>query len=226
MQLQLATITPPEPDQTVWESLTPSEQSRALDKYRYWDVDDIEWWDGSYEWFAEVAKVLGIEFDTYRSGQWKMHHSVPGSQSDSGFHFTGTYRHAPLARLLIRAEQSNQLALHSIADRLHEAQPQPYRVVVVVGHSGRHTSECGSTFEYECLDEDECDEDHTDEWNCPKPWAEDDFAEPLKDYMRWCAARLEDEYGCLTSDESVIERINDLDPDDVAELREEDDECF
>lgn len=218
MNLAPIITAPPVPSPTIWDSLTKWEQAAALEKYRDWDVQD-DWYDSTFDWVREVAKILGIDIDEKHgigfSGFW--------SQGD-GAHFTGTYQHAPLARLMIRADYPNDLDLHRVADDLHAAQPLPYQVVVTVTHHGNYQHEMLARFDCTCQDADgyEIDPDDADP---PVPtWSEDDFAEPLRAFMRWIYDKLEVEYEYLTGDEHLIEVINAFDDDQVAELREDDDD--
>lgn len=181
----------------------------AKEKARGWYREtgfDYDWYDFVYDDFGRVCELLGIRLDTipvrlfgggmrrkpciWFSGFW--------SQGD-GACFEGAYSYARAASGKIRSHAPKDAELHRIADVLGAIQRRNfYQLSARVSHRGRTYHEYSMDIAVE-RDSPVAQAMTAD--------AEGDVSEALRDLARWLYARLDDEYGHLTSDEAVDEMI-------------------
>ena len=194
-----------------WHKLPDDVKSQILDDHRYWNVDDLEWWDGVYDGFKEDMKAIGIEVDTiYFSGFY--------SQGD-GACFEGCVRDWGL--FLKSLGYDDPLFIKHFSQCAEFA----------VRHRGHYYHENCTSFSAEFhLPEDYDEEEFLLLYGCGEELRdaaliavlshpenssgalEAQFTEAFKDHMRDLYHRLEEDYEYLTSDEVVLESLeaNDM----------------
>ena len=163
----------------------------VLDRYRFINVEDIEWWEYSLDEIKEIGKILGIDAkNIYFSGF--------SSQGD-GACFEGDYEYGKQACEKLRKFGRTDAELVRIARDLQKLQSKYfYQLSAIVTHRFHHYHENSVIIDVE-INSDFSNE-VTDE-------AEDGIEELLKDFMRWIYKELQDEYESLTSDEYVTETL-------------------
>jgi hypothetical protein len=186
-----------------FDELSDDAKEKARDWWREGGLD-YDWWDSSYDDFATIATIFGIDLkqkavrmmngkDSYEpaicfSGFW--------NQGD-GASFEGRYSYMKGAPAAIRAHAPKDETLHSFADRLQAIQkPLFYRASAIISTSGNY---CHShTMSVDCeLDGGRETTRETDE----------DLLDVFRDFADWMYRSLEKEHEYLTSDESVDETI-------------------
>ena len=197
-------------------------KDELIEKYRYWNVDGIDWWASVYDSFKERMEDIGIRVERmYFSGFW--------SQGD-GACFEGWVDDWGL---FLKSLGITNDVLMEFANN-HWA--------FSVKHSGHYYHENCVSFSIDTPNPDGDGED--DGWFIERysPYEVDDFRsvawlavlkefdfssmeetfrDAFKDHMRQLYKDLEAEYDYLTSDEAVWESIvaNELD-DELEETRE------
>jgi len=180
----------------------------ARDKARSWFRENLiwDWWDGVYENFAEVCSILGVELATrpvrLMSGATRqdirVYFSGFSSQGD-GASFEGAYRFARGSQKRIRSHAPHDEKLHRIADELARLQARNfYQLSATITHRGRYNHEYCMVIDVRR--DSPVDQPMTGD-------AEQGVIELLRDLARWLYNRLEAEYDCQTSDESVDDGI-------------------
>ena len=178
-----------------------------LDKYRYINVEHIDWWDSTYEMFKEDMKEQGIEVE-------RMYFSGFCSQGD-GACFEGQLRDVPLF-LEKNYKPDDYPMIRKLLDNGGS-------VVLNVHHQGPYyhencigTSIRADRLEY-CVDmPTEFHEQIVEQWDKELDNEIVDFEKQsidiFKNHMRELYRKLEQEYDHLTTDEAVTETIiaNDL----------------
>lgn len=177
-----------------------------LDKYRYWNTEHLDWWDGVYDCFKTEMEELGIEVD-------RMYFSGFYSQGD-GACFEGRVSNWGL--LMGRLGYTCPALINHAADQFR----------LYVEHSGHYYHENCTRFSIELpLPEHDEDQDFIDGY-CPHEpnslheatWMalinsydhsslERELIEFFKDKMRDLYSQLEDEYDYLTSDDAVLDAL-------------------
>ena len=208
-----------------FDALTARQKDEIFDKYRNWNTEYVDWWDGVYDCFKRDMEAIGIEVDhMYFSGFW--------SQGD-GACFEG--------RVANWHEFLTSLGYKDTALINHAADSFTFRV----RHSGHYYHEnCTSFYADLCVPNSADDQDFA-ERHGPYPWdadcvrtaawmallneydsskLEDEFEEAFKDHMRDLYSRLEAEYDHLTSDEAILDslEINDQLEDAINDAMEQD----
>jgi hypothetical protein len=185
--------------------LTDAAKEKARSWYREAAVTD-DWWDAVYDDFERICAILGVSLKTRpvqlmgggtraRPCLW---FSGFSSQGD-GACYEATVRHAKGSAREIRTYAPQDQALHSITDRLQEAQRRNfYQLSANVTHRGRYYHEY-------CMTIDVTRDSPTGQ--APAEGSEEIVVEALRDLARWLYRQLEAEYDHLTSDEAVDEGI-------------------
>lgn len=189
-----------------YDALPQSIKDLILDKYRDWNVEHIDWWDGVYDCFKSEMEELGIEVDRmYFSGFW--------SQGD-GACFEG--RVSEWEKFLQALGYTDPALINHAVDHFS----------FYVKHSGHYYHENCTQFSAD-LPLPEHDEDtHFAESYCnyerdgiqeavwlallsKYSWSdlEARFIEFFKDKMLELYRRLEEEHDYLTSDDAVLEAL-------------------
>lgn len=192
---------------TLYDSLPKPIQHQLLEKYRYVQVQSPDWADQVMDNdIAHAATLLGVE----------IRHSLWDINERDGFRFIGSYKYNPLAHLLVFHEYPKDEKLQTIAVHLHYAQPLPYTVsakVSIGGYRGDFATNTlvelegpHSPYPYSPFNDD------PDPGDYPADWAhrEERVTDALQDFMRWAFKQIQAEHDYLTSDECVIEYINDF----------------
>ena len=183
-----------------YDELSESAQQTAREWYLEGGLDYF-WWDFSYEDFARVAEILGIDLSQkpipLMNGKHRYEPEIyfTGFYSQgSGSSFVGTYSYAKGAVAKIKAYAPQDEELHRIAQALQDIQRKHfYRLTADI------TSVRDHYIRVEVNDSENCYRDIGD--------AENDVRGLMNDFNNWMFKRLEDEYEYLTSDEAVAESI-------------------
>ena len=173
-----------------WDSET---QQTIIDKNRYFNTADIEWFDCTIDDFKEVGNKVGIDIDNiYFSGFC--------SQGD-GACFTGNYSYMEGALKTVKTEYPNWLELHEIVQDLQDLQRKYcYQLSANVSHHGRYYHE-NCTY---------VTTDHNNGYDIPED-TQDEMTNILRDFMRLIYSTLEQEYDYLTSDKALKEYFEQSD---------------
>lgn len=182
---------------------------RAKDNARSWYREasfDYDWFDCTYEDFAHICEILGIELS---------HRTVPlhggGTRQEPAIYFTGfwcqgdgacfegRYAYAAGTHRRIREYAPNDTDLHLIADRLRDIQRRHfYQLRADLRHRGRYYHEYSTAITVERDGISRSDIGEQDE---------DIVIETLRDVARWLYRNLRNEYEYLTSDKAIDEAI-------------------
>ena len=176
----------------------------AQQKAREWYLEsglDYSWWDYSYEDFARVAEILGVDLSQrpipLMNGKCRYEPEIYFSgfyHQGSGSSFVGTYSYAKGAVAKIKAYAPQDEELHRIAQALQDLQRKHfYRL------EARITSRRDTAISVDVSDREDLYKDVGD--------AESELADLMNDFNDWMYYRLRDEYEYLTSDEAVAESI-------------------
>lgn len=179
-----------------YDELSPEAQAKARDWYLEGGLD-YDWWDGVYDGFQEVCKILGVEIDQ-NSHNVRYGGSATPMIFFSGFYhqgsyagFEGEYSYKKGAAKAIRA-YCNDEELIRIADALQDVQRRNfYRLIARIR-----------------LNRDNLDVEVYDKDDRYREIAEEsDLRELMDDLADWLYKTLQNEYEWLTSDEEVAESI-------------------
>ena len=183
-----------------YDELSESAQQKAREWYLEGGLD-YPWWDFSYEDFARVAEILGIDLSQkpipLMNGKYRYEPEIYFTgfcHQGSGSSFVGTYGYAKGAVAKIKAYAPQDEELHRIAQGLQEVQRR---------HFYRLTADISSLRDHYIRVEVEDSENCYRDIGC----AEDEVRELMNDFNDWMFKRLQDEYEYLTSDEVVAESI-------------------
>lgn len=191
-----------------FDALPEDLKDKILDKYRHWNVEHIEWWDGVYDCFKADMDKIGIEVDKmYFSGFW--------SQGD-GACFEGR----------VYSWEDFLTSLGYTCPALIALAETGWRFSVK--HRGNYHHENCTRFDA-CLNtldsNDAVDDDdfaqtfspyqseiQTAAWmaliaDYKRDDLEEQFTEAFKDHMRALYNQLEEEYDHLTSDEEILDSL-------------------
>lgn len=184
--------------------MTEEQKAALIERYRDINVDHY-WWDATYDDFAAICKILGIDLSKNEpsfSGFW--------SQGD-GASFTGIFSPFGIekAPALMREHAPKDEELHRIADKLCEINLIYFaKFYGIIHRSGYY---CHShTMSVEIYMGDEGGDYWPDE---VFSIVETTFLDLMRDLADWLYSKLEVEYDHLTSDEAVWDAIvaNELD---------------
>ena len=183
-----------------YDELSESAQQKAREWYLE-DGLDYSWWDFSYEDFARVAEILGVDLSQkpipLMNGKYRYEPEIYFNgfyHQGSGSSFVGTYRYAKGAVAKIKKYAPQDEELHRIAQGLQDVQRR---------HFYRLTADITSPRDHYTRVEVEDSENRYRNIGD----AEDDVRGLMNDFNDWMFKRLQDEYEYLTSDEAVEESI-------------------
>ena len=184
--------------------MTEDQRAALIERYRYINVDYL-WWDTTFDDFAAICKILGIDLSKNEpsfSGFW--------SQGD-GASFTGHFSPFGIekAPALMREHAPKDEELHRIADKLCEINLIYFaKFYGTITRSGNYWH--SNTMGVEIHMSDEEDDYWPDE---VFSIVEETFLDLMRDLADWLYEALEVEYDYLTSDEVVWNAIeaNELD---------------
>lgn len=185
--------------QTVYtfDELSDSAKERAREAHREGQLE-YDWWDSSYDDFARVADILGIDLRQravkLMNGSTRydpaIYFSGFASQGD-GACFEGTYRYAKGSVKRIREYAPQDAELHAIADSLFDVQRRNrYQLTANIAHRGHY-------YHSGCMDIDV---------DAPGGTA-DVIKSAMRDFADWMYKRLEEEHDYQLSDESIEDSI-------------------
>lgn len=187
-----------------FSELSPEAQKRTIEANYDFNVDYGDWHDGVTEDFEEVAKILGIEFDTYgtrlMNGKTRQDpriwYSGFSSQGD-GASFEGCWTYSKGMSKKIREYAPQDTELHTIADKLTAIQKNWfYGIETRITKSGNYSHEYTMRFEHF----------HVSNYSLPDTVTEE-IEEAMRDTARWYYSALESQYDYLTSEEAIRESL-------------------
>jgi hypothetical protein len=186
----------------LFRNLPAKLKQEVLDRYRSWNVEDIDWWDFTYEDAKRMAVLIGIEIDEI---QFEL-----GYCQGDGACFTGRYECKPDAIQAAQEETTDEKLLR-IATELTTLQTTL-------------KLQYGTTFECKIERSERSYDSYHSGCIEVSDWGRDDFpsdapldevAKQFRTLMRsfadWIFKNLQAEYEHLTSDEALIEYFNDND---------------
>jgi hypothetical protein len=183
-------------------------KDELIEKYRYWNVEDFDWWDGVYEDFKVSMTAVGIRVD-------RMYFSGFCSQGD-GACFEGRVEDWGL--FLQSLGYTDEVLIRHAMDHFRFS-------VVQSGHY--YHANCTRFTANLCTPHSAADEGFAERYG-PYPWdaddirtkawvallnqydstkLEDEFEEAFKDHMGELYKNLEAQHDYLTSDEVVWESL-------------------
>lgn len=183
-----------------YDELSESAQQKAREWYLEGGLD-YPWWDYSYEDFARVADILGIDLSLkaipLMNGKYRYEPEIyfTGFYSQgSGSSFVGAYRYAKGAVAKIKKYAPQDEELHRLVQALQDLQHKHfYRLEAQI------TSRRDAAISVDVSDREDPYKDVGD--------AESELVDLMNDFNNWMYERLQDEYEYLTSDEVVAESI-------------------
>ena len=187
-----------------FDELSDEAKQTAIDSNRSWSVQDFEWWDSSYEAFAEVAELFGLDIrQTIKSltdGTFRydptIYFSGFSSQGD-GACFEGDYSYKKGAIESTKHAFPTDSELIRIVQDLQTLQQRNfYQLTAAAKHRG-------------CYNHSGC-MDITVSRADGKAVSDDDeesLKQLMRDFADWIYSSLEEEHDYLTSDEAVAESL-------------------
>ena len=183
--------------------LSESAKRKAVEKHCDWNIHD-DWHEFCSEDFETIAKILGVEFDTYpvrlMNGKTrqepKIYFSGFSSQGD-GASYAGRWTYSKGMKRKIREHAPQDSELHRIADKLADIQRRYfYGITTHIEQRGNYVH--SHTMQFEHYHSSDCD--------LPSS-VTDDIEELLRDLADWYYSQLSKEYDYLTSSEAVAESL-------------------
>ena len=188
-----------------FDELSDEAKQTAIDGNRYWNVQDFDWWDSSYEYFAEAAGLFGLDIRQTRKslmdGTFRYDPTIFfsgfSSQGD-GACFEGEYSYKKGAiKATKQALPTDSYLLRLVRDLQALQQRNFYQLTATVKHRG-HYNHSG------CMD---ITVDRAD-GKAFSGGDEESLKQLFRDFADWIYSHLEKEYDYLTSDESVAESLS------------------
>lgn len=198
-----------------FDELSDEAKAHAIEKAREGTAYlDYEWWDGVFDDFEEIAKLIGITIDRKRgSKQPAIWFTGFASQGD-GAQFEGEYRYKPGWRKALESfaptswkDSTGQWAynernaeLHRLAEALQKVQArQFYQLVARIQQKGRYCHSTANSIEVW-----RADDNYRDVEECGDA---DDLRQALRELMDWLYQRLESLHDDLNSDSYITEYL-------------------
>ena len=192
-----------------FDDLSDEAKQTAIDSARYADVEFFEWWDSSFDSFAEAADLFGLDIRQTRKslmdGTFRydptIYFSGFSSQGD-GACFEGYYTYKKGAlKATKQAFPADSELLRIVRDIQALQQRNFYQLTATTKHRG-HYNHSG------CMD---ITVDRAD-GKAVRDDDEESLKQLMRDFADWVYLRLEEEYDYLTSDETVAEslRVNEV----------------
>lgn len=193
----------------LFDELSDEAKQTAIDSNRSWSIQDSDWWDSSFESFADAADLFGLDIRQTRKSLVGGGHRYDPTIFFSGFSsqgdgacFEGYYTYKKGALESTKQAFPADSELLRIVQGLQALQQRNfYQLTASAKHRG-HYNHSG------CMD---ITVDRAD----GKAFS-DDYEESLKQLMRdfadWIYSSLEKEHDHLTSDEEIAEslRVNEV----------------
>lgn len=180
-----------------FQVLDDKAKARAIERLANINVQDDFWYECILDDIEEICKIIGIDLDT-RQSRPCIYFSGFSSQGD-GACFEGTYEYKRNSLKAIQEHAPLDTDLHAIVKDLFLIQMNNFfSLWAKVKHKGPYSHEYCTTFLVERTDEKAIVGD-----------SEDNLIEILRRFMRWIYKRLEREYDYLTSEQAIIESIEE-----------------
>ena len=187
-----------------FDELSDEAKQTAIDSNCSWNVQDFEWWDSSYESFAEAAELFGLDIRQTRKSLSRgcfrydptIYFSGFASQGD-GACFEGVYAYKKGAlNATKQAFPADSELLRIVRDIQALQQRNFYQLTAAAKHRG-------------CYNHSGC-MDITVSRADGKSFSDDDeesLKQLMRDFADWIYSGLEEEHDYLTSDEAVAESL-------------------
>lgn len=187
-----------------FDELSDEAKQTTINGNRYMDVEFFEWWDSSYESFAEAADLFGLDIRQTRKslmdGTFRYDPTIFfsgfSSQGD-GACFGGEYSYKKGAlKATKQAFPTDSELLRIVRDLQSLQQRNFYQLTAATKHRGSYNHSG-------CMD---ITVDRAD-GKAFSDGDEDSLKQLLRDFADWIYSNLEKEYDYLTSDEAVAESL-------------------
>ena len=187
-----------------FDELSDEAKQTAINSNRSWSIQDSDWWDSSFESFADAADLFGLDIRQTRKslmdGTFRhdptIYFSGFSSQGD-GACFEGDYSYKKGALESTKQAFPGDSELLRIVQGLQALQQRNfYQLTASAKHRGRYNHSG-------CMD---ITVDRAD----GKAFSDDDeerLEQLLRDFADWIYSQLEKEYDYLTSDEAIAESL-------------------
>ena len=188
----------------LFDELSDEAKQTAIDSHRSWNVQDFDWWDSSFESFADAADLFGLDIRQTRKslmdGTFRhdptIYFSGFSSQGD-GACFEGVYSYKKGAlKATKQAFPGDSELLRIVRDLQTLQQRNFYQLTATAKHRGRYNHSG-------CMD---ITVDRAD-GKAFSGGDEESLKQLMRDFADWIYSHLEKEYDYLTSDESVAESL-------------------
>jgi len=177
-----------------YKDLAEDVKERLRDKYRYIHVDDLDWWDGVYDWAKEDAAKFGLDIEDICFSGFS-------SQGD-GASFVGE----------LRFKECDVTDLNEGAKELYDVLAGVYGLIKIVAEESElrvHIEQRGNYCHENTMGFDYYTRyDNTDAVDTILATKEEEIEEALRGYARWIYRTLEKDYDYLTSDEAIDEYLD------------------
>ena len=187
-----------------FDDLSDEAKQTAIDSNRSWSVQDFEWWDSSFESFAEAADLFGLDIRQTRKSLMGGGHRYDPTIFFSGFSnqgdgacFEGCYAYKKGAlKATKQVFPTDSELLRIVRDIQALQQRNFYQLTATAKHRG-HYNHSG------CMD---VTVDRAD-GKAVSGDDEESLKQLMRDFADWMYFGLEKEYNYLTSDEAVVESL-------------------
>lgn len=188
-----------------FDELSDEAKQTAINNNRSWSVQDFEWWDSSYESFAEAAGLFGLDIRQTRKSLMGGGNCYDPAIFFSGFSSQGdgacfeghyTYKKGAL-KATKQAFPTDYKLLRIVRDLQTLQQRNFYQLTATTKHRGRYNHSG-------CMD---ITVDRAD-GKAVSGGDEESLKQLFRDFADWIYSHLEKEYDYLTSDESVAESLS------------------
>ena len=187
-----------------FDELSDEAKQTAINSNRSWSIQDSDWWDSSFESFADAADLFGLDIRQTRKSLVGGGHRYDPTIFFSGFSsqgdgacFEGDYSYKKGALESTKQAFPGDSELLCIVQGLQTLQQRNfYQLTATTKHRG-HYNHSG------CMD---ITVDRAD----GKAVSDDDeerLEQLLRDFADWIYSQLEKEHDYLTSDEAVAESL-------------------
>ena len=187
-----------------FDELSDEAKQTAINSNRSWSVQDFEWWDSSYESFADAADLFGLDIRQTRKPLVGGGHRYDPTIFFSGFSnqgdgacFEGDYSYKKGALKATKQAFPGDSELLCIVQGLQTLQQRNfYQLTATTKHRGRYNHSGCMDITVNRADGKAVSDDD-----------EETLKQLMRDFADWIYSSLEKEYDYLTSDEAIAESL-------------------
>ena len=187
-----------------FDELSTEAKQTAIDSHRSWNVQDFEWWESSFEGFAEAADLFGLDVRQTRKSLVGGGHRYDPTIFFSGFSSQGdgacfegcyTYKKGAL-KATKQAFPADSELLRIVRDLQALQQRNFYQLTAAAKYRGGYNHSGCMNITVDRADGKAFSDDD-----------EESLKQLMRDFADWIYSCLEKEYDYLTSDEAVAESL-------------------